>query len=185
MICGDTTIHIDLNRLGRNLDKVRRMAGENVAVMAVIKANAYGHGALKLAPVLLDHGAAYLAVARLEEALPLRKENPDAPLFVLGYTPDRLLEMAVANRITLTIFSAHQARLLSEAAQKHHMKATVHLKVETGFNRLGTSDADELRAILRMPHLNAEGIYSHLALKDRKSDELQLERFLHIVDLLE
>ena len=74
-----------------------------MAVMAVIKANGYGHGAVQIAPTLLAHGARYLAVARLEEALALREAYPDAPLFVLGYTPDRLLETAVANHIVLTI----------------------------------------------------------------------------------
>ena len=185
MIAGDTTITIDLARLGRNMDAVRGMVGDEVAVMAVIKANGYGHGAVEIAPTLLKHGARYLAVARLEEAIPLREAYPDAPLFVLGYTPDRLLEMAVQNSITLTIFTAHQAQLLSEAAQKHGTKVTVHLKVETGFNRLGTDDLDELRAILRMPRLNVEGIYSHLALKDRPSDEIQLKKFLNIVETLE
>lgn len=185
MIAGDTTIHIDLGRLARNLDAVKRMVGDDVAVMAVIKANGYGHGAVQIAPTLLDHGAAYLAVARLEEALPLREAYPHAPLFVLGYTPDRLLETAAANHITLTIFTLHQAKLLGEAAKKAGVSAKVHLKVETGFNRLGTDDIDEMRAILRTPHLTVEGIYSHLALKDRPSDEIQLQRFLHIVETLE
>ena len=185
MITGDTTITIDLAKLGRNMDTVRRLAGEKVAVMAVIKANGYGHGAVQIALTLLAHGASYLAVARLEEAIPLREAYPDAPLFVLGYTPDRLLETAVAQRITLTIFTVHQARLLNEAAQKHGVNAKVHLKVETGFNRLGTDDLDELRAILCVPHLDVEGIYSHLALKDRPSDEIQLQKFLHIVETLE
>lgn len=185
MIAGDTVIHIDLDRLGRNLDAVCRMAGNDVGVMTVIKANGYGHGAVQIAPTLLAHGARYLAVARLEEAIPLREAYPDAPLFALGYTPDRLLEIAVEQRITLTIFTVHQARLLSEIAQKHNVLAKVHLKVETGFNRLGTDDLDELRAILRVPAVNVEGIYSHLALKDRASDEIQLEKFLKIVNALE
>ncbi len=185
MITGDTTIRIDLGKLGRNMNAVRGMMGDGVAVMAVIKANGYGHGAVQIAPALLRHGASYLAVARLEEALPLREAYPDAPLFVLGYTPDRLLKTAVEQSITLTIFTKHQAQLLSEAAQKHGTCAAMHLKVETGFNRLGTDDLDELREILRVPYLNVEGIYSHLALKDRPSDEIQLEKFLHVVETLE
>lgn len=185
MIAGDTTITIDLGKLGRNLDAVQRMAGADVAVMAVIKANGYGHGAVQIAPTLLAHGARYLAVARLEEALALREAYPDAPLFVLGYTPDRLLETAVEKQIVLTIFSAHQAALLGKAAERMGTSAVVHLKVETGFNRLGTDDVEELRAILHTPHVDAEGIYSHLALKDRSSDEIQLERFLRIVNELE
>ena len=185
MIIGDTTIHISLKKLGENLDSLRRLVGPEVAVMAVIKANGYGHGATEIAPTLLAHGAQYLAVARLEEAIPLREAYPDAPLFVLGYTPDRLLPLAVEHNITLTIFSTHQAHLLGKLAGERNCRATVHLKVETGFNRLGTDDMAELLEILRAPGIFAEGIYSHLALKDRPSDEVQLARFLDIVSKLE
>ena len=185
MIVGDTTIHISLKKLGENLDALRRLVGPEVAVMAVIKANGYGHGAEKIAPTLLEHGARYLAVARLEEALPLRQAMPDAPLFVLGYTPDRLLKTAVENDITLTIFSVHQARILGEAAASLNKTATVHLKVETGFHRLGTDDPQELLSILNVPNVYAEGIYSHLALLDRPSDEIQRDKFLSIVRTLE
>lgn len=185
MITGDTQIHISLKKLERNFDAVRQMVGPDVAIMAVIKANGYGHGAVEIAPALLDHGAAYLAVARLEEALPLREAYPDAPLFVLGYTPDRLIPVAVENGITLTLFSSHQAKILSEAAFSLGKAATVHLKVETGFNRLGTDDIEELAEICATPGICVEGIYSHLALKDRASDEIQLARFTDIVNALE
>lgn len=185
MMIGDTQIHISLKKLGRNFDALQKLCGPDVAIMAVIKGNGYGHGALEIAPTLLSHGATYLAVARLEEALPLREAYPDAPLFVLGYTPDRLLKAAVENNIALTIFSAHQARILGAAARELKRKATVHLKVETGFNRLGTDDIEELLEILRVPGLNAEGIYSHLALKDRASDEVQMQKFMRIIRALE
>ncbi len=184
MITGDTVIRVSLKKLGENLDAFRRLIGENTAVMAVIKANGYAHGAVGIASTLLAHGADYLAVARLEEALPLREALPDAPLFVLGYTPDRLLPLAVERNITLTIFSSHQARLLGDAARLQGKKAVVHLKVETGFNRLGTDDCGELLEILRTEGIYAEGIYSHLALKDRASDEVQLRRFFEVVDNL-
>lgn len=185
MIQGDTVIRISLDDLGKNLDDLRRLAGPDVAVMAVIKANAYGHGAEAVAPVLLAHGAHYLAVARLEEALPLREKYPDAPLFVLGRTPDNLLQTAVQHQIALTVFSLDQARLLNRIAREMRTQAVVHLKIETGFNRLGSDDTEELKRILLLPHLNVEGVYSHLALKDRPSDEVQLARFLDMVQELE
>ena len=128
MIAGDTVIRVSLKKLGENLDRFRALVGEETAVMAVIKANGYGHGAVAIAPTLLAHGATYLAVARIEEALPLRQALPDAPLFVLGYTPDRLLPLAVENNITLTVFSPHQAGILGEAAIAQNKTATVHLK---------------------------------------------------------
>ena len=185
MITGDTRIYINLKKLGENLEAVRNLCGPKTAVMAVVKANGYGHGAAGISRTLLEHGADYLAVARIEEALPLREAFPDAPLFVLGYTPDRFLPLAVDENIALTIFSAHQAKLLGEYALSRNKNATVHLKVETGFNRLGTDSAEELMSILNTPGIHAEGIYSHLALKDRPSDEIQLEKFLSIVKSLE
>ena len=118
MIIGDTTIRVSLKKLAKNMDALRELVGKKTAVMAVIKGNGYGHGAEGIASTLLEHGASYLAVARLEEALPLRHAFPDVPLFVLGYTPDRFLETAVQYNITLTIFTKHQAQLLSIAAQK-------------------------------------------------------------------
>lgn len=185
MIVGDTVIHVSLKKLGENLDALRQLVGPEVAVMAVVKANGYGHGALEIVPTLLEHGAQYLAVARLEEALPLREAFPQVPILVLGYTPDRLLETAAEHNIALTIFSSRQARILGAAAAKRNGRATVHLKVETGFQRLGTDDPEELLEILGTPGIYAEGIYSHLALKDRASDEVQLERFLAVVERLE
>ena len=185
MIAGDTVIRVSLKRLGENLDRFRALVGEKTSVMAVVKANGYGHGAVAIAPTLLAHGATYLAVARIEEALPLRQALPEAPLFVLGYTPDRLLPLAVEHHITLTIFTPHQAKLLGQAALEQKEKATVHLKVESGFNRLGSDNIAELLEILETPGIYAEGIYSHLALKDRPSDELQLSRFLSAVEALE
>ena len=185
MIVGDTTIHVSLKKLGENLDALRALVGPEVAVMAVVKANGYGHGALEIAPTLLEHGADYLSVARLEEGLPLRDKFPQTPILVMGYTPDRLLEVAVEHGIAVTVFSAHQARILGKAAVSRGKTATVHLKVETGFQRLGTDDPEELREILRTPGIDAEGICSHLALKDRASDEVQLKRFLAVVERLE
>lgn len=184
MITGDTQIHIDLEKLALNYDTVHRMAGPEVAIMAVIKANGYGHGAAAIAPTLLRCGATYLAVARIEEALSLRNVLPDAPLFVLGYTPDRLLPLAIEHNITLTVFSRHQAELLGKSAIAAGKKAVVHLKVETGFNRLGTDDINELSGICNVPGIQAEGIYSHLALKDRFSDEIQLKKFLTVTEAL-
>lgn len=185
MIVGDTVIRVSLKKLGENLDALRELVGPEVAVMAVVKANGYGHGALEIVPTLLEHGAQYLAVARLEEALPLREAFPRAPILVLGYTPDRLLETAIEHNITLTIFSPEQARILGAAAVERNCQAAVHLKVETGFQRLGTDDPEELLEILKTPGIYAEGIYSHLALKDRASDEVQLKRFLAMVERLE
>ena len=102
----DTVVRVDLGALAYNMDLIREMCGPDCAVMPVIKANGYGHGAVGIAPTLMEHGAAYLAVATLTEALELRAAYPDYPLFILGHTPDRLLPVVVENGITQTIFSS-------------------------------------------------------------------------------
>lgn len=181
----DTYVQVDLAALAGNMDAIRAMVGPEVAVMPVIKANGYGLGAVGIAPTLLAHGACCLAVATLTEALELREAYPDAPLFILGHTPDRLLPIVARERITQTVFTAAQGKLLSEAAASLGRKAKVHLKVDSGFHRLGTEDVEELYSICQEPNLEVEGIFSHLALAGEEEDAKQYARFLAVVDALE
>ena len=101
----DTQVLVDTQAIRENFRNIREMCGETTAVMPVIKANAYGHGAAEIARVLYEEGAVYLAVATLTEALELRAASDDYPLFILGHTPDRLLDRVVENRITQTVLS--------------------------------------------------------------------------------
>lgn len=185
MLLRDTYVQVDLAALAGNMDAIRAMVGPEVAVMPVIKANGYGLGAVGIAPTLLAHGACCLAVATLTEALELREAYPDAPLFILGHTPDRLLPIVARERITQTVFTAAQGKLLSEAAASLGRKAKVHLKVDSGFHRLGTEDVEELYSICQEPNLEVEGIFSHLALAGEEEDAKQYARFLAVVDALE
>lgn len=181
----DTYVQVDLAALAGNMDAIRAMVGPEVAVMPVIKANGYGLGAVGIAPTLLAHGACCLAVATLTEALELREAYPDAPLFILGHTPDRLLPIVVRERITQTVFTAAQGKLLSEAASSLGTRAKVHLKVDSGFHRLGTENVEELFSICREPNLKIEGIFSHLALAGEEEDARQYARFMAVVEALE
>lgn len=185
----DTQVIVDLDRIADNLKAIKELVGPQTAVMAVIKANGYGHGAVGIAPTLLKNGADYLAVATLTEALELRAALPDAPLFILGHTPDRLLHYAVDLNITQTIFSLEQARVLSELASAKGMTARVHIKVDTGFHRLGCTPSDdfakEIIAMYQLPGLEVEGIFSHLALTGKEEDEAQYQSFCQFIDRLE
>ena len=100
MILRDTVVEVDLRAIGANMDAICQMVGPDVAVMPVVKANAYGLGAVGVAPTLMEHGARYLAVATLSEAMELREAYADYPLFILGHTPDRLLGIVAENNIT-------------------------------------------------------------------------------------
>ena len=185
----DTVIRVDLSAIAQNMKNICALVGPDVAVAAVIKANGYGHGALALAPVLMENGASLLAVATLGEALELKKAYPDYPVLIMGLTPDRCLSYVGEYNIIQTIDTVHQARLLNQIGEKNGRPIQVHLKIDTGFHRIGFSDDDKtLRSILElkdMPWLNTDGIFSHLALFNETSDQEQFDRFTNAVSFLE
>ena len=115
-ILSDTRILIDLDRIAGNMRAVKNMAGPQVTVAAVVKADAYGHGAAAIAPTLMENGAGLLAVANLAEALELKKAYPQYPVFIMGLTPDRLLPLVVEYGIIQTVDTLHQAQVLSRLA---------------------------------------------------------------------
>lgn len=185
----DTKVIVDLDNIAHNMKLIDDLTGPDVAVMAVIKANGYGHGSIGIAPVLMESGAAYLAVATLTEALELREAYPDYPLFILGHTPDRLLHFAAEQDITQTIFTLSQAEKLDEIAGKLQKKAKVHIKVDTGFHRLGQtpseSFAEEIAKMYQLKNIEVEGIFSHLALAGAEEDEKQYRLFCDFIQTLE
>lgn len=182
LILRDTIVKVDLSAIAENMRLIAEMCGPDVAIMPVIKANGYGHGAVGIAPTLMECGSTYLAVATLTEALELREAYPDYPLFILGHTPDRLAHIVVEKNITQTLINLKQAKALSEAAVAADKVVKVHLKVDTGFHRLGIYDEEELYQMYQLPNLEVEGIFSHLALT---SDEENLKQYELLVDMIE
>ncbi len=180
---------IDGAALINNVTQIRHLIGQR-QLMAVVKANAYGHGATLIAQYLLQAGVDRLAVASLGEALELRHQGIIAPILVLGYTPAWLAPEAVAHRITTTVFEADTIHALATAAQAAHTQAVVHLKINSGMNRLGVlpAAAPRLLADLReQPALAVEGIFTHFAtadLADKQFAYLQLQRFVTLLDQL-
>ncbi|MFV0517997.1 MAG: alanine racemase [Aminipila sp.] len=181
----DTVVRVDLNAIAYNMEKIKEMAGRDVNIMPVIKANGYGHGILGIAPTLMEHGAVYLAVATLTEALEIRKEYDNYPVFILGHTPNRFLETVVEKNITQTIFSVEQANILSQIGKKLNMKPKVHIKVDTGFHRLGIADIEQLFEVCSVKGIEVEGIFSHLALVNDEENEKQFILFNKIINELE
>lgn len=185
----DTYIEIDLDKMEANVKKIKEMVGPEVAVTAVVKANGYGHGAWQIAQTIIRAGADYLAVATLTEALELREHEIQAPVLIMGHTPDRLLHHIVEQDLTQTIFSLEQAQILDELAEHRQKTAKVHLKVDTGFHRLGKMPSAaylaEIKAICRLQHVEAEGIFSHLALVNEEENEKQYRLFTDFLNALE
>lgn len=186
----DTIIEVDLRKLSENMKLIRNLVGPDTAITAVVKANAYGHGAVGVAQTLMESGAAYLSVATLSEAVEIKEVYPDYPVFIMGHTPDKYLSHIVDFDITATIFSLHQAQILNELAGKARKKAKVHLKLDTGFHRLGLDAKDPentlqtIRLILALPHIDAEGLFSHLALVNDEENQKQYELFANIANQL-
>ena len=185
MIMRDTVVKVDLGAIRENMRLIAGSCGSDVAIMPVVKANGYGHGAVGIAPALMEEGAAYLAVATLTEALELKDHYPDYPVFILGHTPERLCSMVVENDITQAVVNLRQAKALGEAAAKAGKKAKVHLKVDTGFHRLGIYDEEELYQMYSLTGLEVEGIFSHLALTSEEEDEKQYSLFTDMIEKLE
>lgn len=163
----NTRVKIDLDVIERNFDAVQTKAG--VPVMAVVKADAYGHGAIQVARVL-QHKCAFFGVSSMLEALELRKAGLKNPILILGQTPVSAFPTAILEGIRPTIFHYETAVALSQAAQEVNKVAPFHFAIDTGMSRIGfqaTDDSVELCAkIARLPGLHAEGIFSHYATAD-------------------
>jgi Alanine racemase len=161
---------IDLGSIEHNLKEARRIIDRNTIIMAVVKADAYGHGAVNILESLIESGIDRLAVATLDEALYIRKRGYYMPLQILGYTsPERAMEILDYNLIQ-TVFDVKLAEGISEAAQRKNLKARIHIKINIGMNRIGFStsdkDIDEIRKIYRMPGIEIEGIMTHFSNAD-------------------
>ena len=178
-----TQAHIDLDAMQGNADAV--WAATRSEVMAVVKADAYGHGAPEIAGFLSQLGVQRFAVAALSEAIQIRRRCPDADVLILGFTPDALLPAAVECGAALTVFSLRQAGILSALRKK----ARIHIKLDTGMHRLGFTPGEaaleEIAGIFALPSLAVEGIYTHLALRDRENDERQFAAFTAFAGELE
>ncbi len=183
-----TWIEIDLSAIENNVELIRKKTG--VRVMAVVKANAYGHGTMPVARAALRGGAAWLGVARIEEALNLREAGLDCPILVLGYSPAGKVSEAINQNISLTLWSLEQLKSVSSSAQKIDKQAKIHLKVDTGMSRLGVQPNETLalaEEINASPGIIFEGIFTHFARADEEdpsSSENQSRKFRNVLNSL-
>lgn len=195
-----TKVNIDLSALADNLGEIRRIIGPAPRIMGVVKADAYGHGALTIAETILDEGADFLAVARISEAVELRNAGISAPVLLLGDVEGDQVPYLGRQDIRTTVTSLEIARFLSRAAVKSAVSLKVHIKVDTGMGRLGfmpdsfsqlpfpISIADKIKTICQLPGLEVEGIYTHFAnadCRDKTHAELQLSLFTQLLGELE
>ena len=163
----NTYVEIDLDAISANFDAIRKKAG--VQVMAIIKADAYGHGAIQIAR-LLDSKCSFFGVSSIAEALELRQAGLTKPILILGYTPVEAFRLVIGQDIRPAIFRQDDAIALSKLAQKHGVTLPFHFAVDTGMSRLGfqatEESADICADIANLPGIVAEGLFSHFATAD-------------------
>jgi alanine racemase len=194
---------IDLKAVSQNVRELRRITSPGSRLMAVVKANGYGHGAVEVSLAALENGADCIGVARMNEGLHLRRAGITAPILIMGFTPPEHSEEIVANRLTQTVYTFEAAESLSDAAARLQTRTKVHIKVDTGMGRLGLLlDSPRISllgkhlpgnaqrvidSIFRLPRLEVEGIFTHFATADSRDKTYtlqQLERFMEFLDKL-
>lgn len=182
---------ISLDAIRHNMAEIKEHVGNDTKVMAIIKADGYGHGAVAVAKAI-DAMADYYGVAILEEAIELRKNGIDKPLLILGYTSPRQYADLVLHNVTQTIFDFETAKKLSETACSLNMTANIHIAIDTGMNRIGFKAEKEslntIKQIYSLPNIFIEGIFTHFATADEKDKTFaneQYKRFKSFADYLE
>jgi len=178
---------VDLGAIRHNVGVLRDVVGRDVGLMAVVKADAYGHGALQVARACRAAGAAWLAVATVDEGVALRDAGIDAPLLVLGPSDPAEYPAALTHSLRLAAGSLANAAAAADAARTLGVRARVHVKVDTGLSRFGipaTRAVDEITAIAALQHLLLEGVYTHFASSeepDKSSARRQLAAFMAVL----
>lgn len=194
-----TWAEIDLDALMHNYRRLREHVGEKVKFLGVVKADAYGHGSVKVSRCLEEAGADYLAVSSIDEAMELRVNGITLPILILGHTPREQVGRLIEYDITQAVTCKAKAIEYSEEASKLGKELKVHIKVDTGMSRLGYicegehlfSGVDGILEALQMPGLQAEGIFTHFAVSDEFGEEQenytkrQFDLFREVIALVE
>ena len=179
-----TWAEIDLDALAHNYQQARRKIGPNVKYLGVVKADAYGHGAIQVSRKLEQLGADYLAVSSLDEAKELRRAGIQAPILILGHTPPAMVPQLIEYGITQAVSALAKAEAYSAAAVESGGTLKVHIKVDTGMSRLGflvreghfDTGVESIAAACALPGLEAEGIFTHFAVSDEDDRDSEASR---------
>ncbi len=192
-----TWAEVNLDAIGHNVREIKKCLREGVKLLAVVKADGYGHGAYQTAVTALKNGAEFLAVAFLDEAVELRRKGIVAPILILGNSTDDDIDGIVDMDVTATVSDVEFAKKLSATAMEKGKTARIHIKIDTGMSRIGflaDSDAnlncsrDEILKIAELPNLEIEGMFTHFASADEPDGgytQMQYDRFMSMSEELE
>jgi Alr-MurF fusion protein len=187
-------VEVNTSAIEQNTHRLVQIIGSSTELMAMVKANAYGHGAVAVSRAALRGGAKWLGVNSVGEGIELRDAGIIAPTLVAGPTPMQWARAGVSHDLSLSVFSLDVARAISVAARELKMVARTHVKIDTGMTRLGVNPseaADFALALSKLENVQVEGVFTHLARSDESNDEgreytrQQLERFRRVCDALD
>ncbi|MBR6524571.1 MAG: alanine racemase [Clostridia bacterium] len=186
-----TYVLVDLEAIKNNMRKIRSFLPEKVQLLAVVKANGYGHGAVPVAKACMEAGADMLGVAIPEEGEELRRHGVDAPVLVLGPVNEQNALADVKYHLTQTVYDAEGVQMMEAACCLLNENAHVHLKIDTGMGRIGVRTEEEMQDVLaaleKAPHVHLTGVFTHFANADGESDDyshMQMERFERLCAML-
>ncbi|KJZ89031.1 hypothetical protein ClosIBUN13A_CONTIG227g03524 [Clostridium sp. IBUN13A] len=186
-----TYVEVNLDAINNNINEVKRCIGFDVKILAVIKADAYGHGAKAIGNFLKDK-VDYFGVATIEEAIELRKSNINIPILILGYTSPKQNIDLVNYNITQTVYSIEMAEEISKTAIKLGKQLKVHIALETGMNRIGfkvsMESVEDIKRISKMDNIILEGMFTHFSCADEKDkgySNIQMEIYDKFVKVLD
>jgi len=186
-----TWVEIDLDAIAENVRTFKRHTAKKVEIMAVVKANAYGHGSVQVAQAALQAGATRLAVHRMIEGIELRQAGIRAPILIMGYTPSSGVEQIIRWQLTPSLITLEFAEALSSHALSSGSRTAVHIKVDSGMNRYGLLPCEVLgfsQALLKLPGILLEGLFTHFATADWNDQTYvrrQLADFNAVVTILQ
>lgn len=177
----DAWVEINLDNLSWNIQEIKKYIPEGKKFMGIIKADAYGHGAQMLAPVMLASGIDCLGVSSVDEGLDLREAKINCPILVVGAIPLWAIETASANNIAFSIFNEEQLLACKEVYERTQIKPSVHVKIDTGMNRIGVRSefaSEFIKKVQNSTFVKLEGIFTHLAsAEETEETEIQLKRW--------
>lgn len=188
-----TWAEINLDHAAWNYQQIRKAVDPAVKVCCVIKANGYGHNAVRLAALYENLGADFLAVSNLEEALQLRQGQISLPILILGYTPPECAGVLAKQNISQCVYSRSYGEALSQAAMSDGVRVKMHIKIDSGMGRIGFqhrnghSELADALAVCRLPCLKAEGIFTHFAVADdgEAGEAFTREQYANFIDAID
>ena len=185
----DAWVEVNLDSIEKNILQFKKYLKNGAKLFAVVKADAYGHGAVMIAPILIASGVDFLGVSSIDEALQLREAKINTPILILGAVPVWSFDWAVSNNISVSIFSDEHIEACKQAFEKNGIKPKVHVKIDTGMNRIGVRTEDAVGFIKKVQSsdfIDLEGVFTHFSTAESKSfSQEQYKKFKAVIDCID